>query len=268
MKSLSKSAGYLSSAKTADRALTLLSLLAEDPRPMRVSEAAKKLGLPLSVVHRLFQSLVGAEYAAQDENRRYILGPAVSRLADRFFQSIDLRGRYRDLLAACRDLTDETSVLSIRKLDTRVIADYVISHRTIAAIPVLGESAPLLSGATGRAFVSTFGQADREDLYLRNGLSAEARAEIEALIQREKTRGYFVSSSPTITDLLGLAVPIPSTNGPSDAVVTIYCPEHRWKPDQIADISSALIHRVRTFVPTNNPVIRVSLPSQAKGTGL
>lgn len=243
-----------SSARTADRVLDLLDVLAQEGGPLRVSEAAKKLGLPLSVVHRLFRSLLRAEYARQDENRKYLLGPAVSRLADRFFQTVDSRARYRELLEECRKLTGETSVLSVRQAANRVITDYVISTQTITCIPVLGESVSILTGATGRAFLSTQPPSEREALYRLNEIPAARRSELETLIAREKARGYFTSSSPTLQDLFGLAVPIPSSHGPAEAVVTIYCPEHRWTAKRTASVAAPLVKLIRNFVAMDTGV--------------
>lgn len=61
------------------RALTLLSLYAEQPR-ITVTEAAQLLDVAPSTAHRMLQMLVHHSFAVQGEDRAYHRGPAADAL--------------------------------------------------------------------------------------------------------------------------------------------------------------------------------------------
>ncbi|QOT18580.1 IclR family transcriptional regulator [Paenarthrobacter sp. YJN-5] len=64
------------SIEAVDNALVLLQLL-RDGGALRLKDAAAELGVAPSTAHRLLAMLVYRGFAVQDENRRYVPGPAM-----------------------------------------------------------------------------------------------------------------------------------------------------------------------------------------------
>src|SRR6476620_9423531 len=64
------------SIEAVDNALQLLQLL-RDGGALRLKDAAEELGVAPSTAHRLLAMLVYRGCAVQDENRRYVPGPAM-----------------------------------------------------------------------------------------------------------------------------------------------------------------------------------------------
>jgi len=64
------------SIEAVDNALQLLQLL-RDGGALRLKDAAEELGVAPSTAHRLLAMLVYRGFAVQDENRRYVPGPAM-----------------------------------------------------------------------------------------------------------------------------------------------------------------------------------------------
>ena len=64
------------SIEAVDNALQLLQLL-RDGGALRLKDAAGELGVAPSTAHRLLAMLVYRGFAVQDENRRYVPGPAM-----------------------------------------------------------------------------------------------------------------------------------------------------------------------------------------------
>src|SRR5690554_7638432 len=62
--------------ESVDNVLRLLQLL-RDSGSLRVTDAAAELDIALSTAHRLFSMLVYRGFATQDEQRRYVPGPAM-----------------------------------------------------------------------------------------------------------------------------------------------------------------------------------------------
>ena len=67
--------------ESVDHALRLAVLLREEG-PLRVSEAAARLGVARSTAHRLLAMLVYREFAVQEADRRYVAGPVLRPVAE------------------------------------------------------------------------------------------------------------------------------------------------------------------------------------------
>ncbi|WP_053171507.1 IclR family transcriptional regulator, partial [Streptomyces sp. SBT349] len=65
---------------SVDHALRL-ALLLQQEGPLRVTDAAERLGVARSTAHRLLSMLVYRDFAEQDADRRYVAGPALRRPA-------------------------------------------------------------------------------------------------------------------------------------------------------------------------------------------
>ena len=75
-------------AGAIDRALSVLNVLADAGQPMGITEIARRVGLPKSVVHYHVSALVRNRYLEPRPDRRYGLGHAALRLG---------RGNYSNL---------------------------------------------------------------------------------------------------------------------------------------------------------------------------
>jgi len=62
--------------ESVDHALRLAVLLQQEG-PLRLTDAAQRLGVARSTAHRLLAMLVYRDFAEQDEQRRYVAGPVV-----------------------------------------------------------------------------------------------------------------------------------------------------------------------------------------------
>ena len=65
---------------SVDHALHLAVLL-QQQGPMRVTDAARRIGVAKSTAHRLLTMLVYRDFAAQDDDRRYVAGPVLRRVS-------------------------------------------------------------------------------------------------------------------------------------------------------------------------------------------
>src|SRR5690606_16854792 len=107
--------------ESVDHALHLATLLLHEG-PLRVTDAAARLGVARSTAHRLLAMLVYRDFAEQDEDRRYVAGP-VLRGAAAPEPVADLRRIALPHLEALAARTDESVNLAIVVGDqTRFIA--------------------------------------------------------------------------------------------------------------------------------------------------
>ena len=86
---------------SAERTLRLMSLLAEQGRPMTLAELTAQLQLPKVTVHRLCGNLVAGGFLARDiDERSFTVGPALREPAFNTLNHATLRGLRHAVLKA------------------------------------------------------------------------------------------------------------------------------------------------------------------------
>lgn len=110
------------SVASVDHALRLAQMLQQEG-PLRVTEAATRLGVARSTAHRLLAMLVYRDFAEQSDDRQYVAGPALRGAPPTSYPVGQLRDIALPHLQALMHRTDETCNLQIRVRDqTRFIA--------------------------------------------------------------------------------------------------------------------------------------------------
>ncbi|BCW63019.1 IclR family transcriptional regulator [Arthrobacter sp. StoSoilB22] len=101
------------SIEAVDNALQLLQLL-RDGGALRLKDAAAELGVAPSTAHRLLAMLVYRGFAVQDENRRYVPGPAMGVGPAGLSWTRLLRGLAQPHMELLSSRLDETVNLMVR----------------------------------------------------------------------------------------------------------------------------------------------------------
>src|SRR5258708_37533426 len=118
-------------AGAIDRALAVLGVLAEASQPMGVTEIARRVGLPKSVVHYHVSALVRNRYVEARPDRRYGLGYAALRLGRGNYSNLELRARALPHMRALHHDPWETVTLSVLVGRERVCVDQLVSPQEI-----------------------------------------------------------------------------------------------------------------------------------------
>jgi DNA-binding IclR family transcriptional regulator len=165
-----------------DRALAVLDTIAEAGGAMGVSEIARQLSLPKSVVHYHVRALARHRYVEVGADRRYALGPAARRLGggrEAPPAELDLRSRALPHLRALQEETQETVTLA--KLVDRegVFVDQLVSSRELKVAIELGRPVALHVGASGRAILAHLPTEAREAVLADLGDPAARRAAVD-----------------------------------------------------------------------------------------
>ncbi|GAB4060442.1 MULTISPECIES: helix-turn-helix domain-containing protein [Catellatospora] len=143
----------MDTAQTLDRGLRLLTLVADTPGGLTVTEAANRLGVGRAVVYRLVTTLTEHSLVRRDSGGRLRLGLGLLHLAR----------RAQPLLAdaalpALRRLADQvhaTAHLTVADGDEAVAVAVVEPSSTMFHVAYrTGSRHPLASGAAGRAILS------------------------------------------------------------------------------------------------------------------
>lgn len=144
-----------SGTEAAARVADVLLMFAGGPPALGVSEIARGLGLSKAVVHRILQSLASRSLVRPDPGtREYRLGAGAIALGARAMRDFDLRAAARSALRRLRDVTRETTTLTVLVQESRVYLDQYESLQEIKMTVGLGSRYPLHAGASGRAILA------------------------------------------------------------------------------------------------------------------
>lgn len=228
---------------SVDHALQLAVILQVEG-PITVSEAARRLGVARSSAHRLLSTLVYRDFAVQNEDRSYRVGPVLEIAAKAQSNVAALRAAALAPLRTLVDTVDETANVTIRTGRTvRFIASVEcaqalrVGNREGMVFPAHQASGGLvmLAGLADDeltalyTYASTDGSEERPDLAdLRTGLRAVRCSGFAVNLERAE-RGV-VAIGRGVTDASGATI----------AAVSVSMPSVRYSADRVKDILSAL----------------------------
>lgn len=232
---------------SVDHALQLAVILQVEG-PLTVSEAASRLGVARSTAHRLLSTLVYRDFAVQDEDRTYRVGPVLEIAAHTQSDVAAIRAAALGPLRTLVDTLDETANVSVRTGRTiRFVASVEcgralrVGSREGMVLPAHLATGGLVMLAALRdeelaALYAPTAEAggdhpdlDRPDLdRLRNELRAVRRSGVALNLERSE-RGV-VAAGRAVTNGAGATV----------AAVSVSMPSVRHTPERMAEVITAL----------------------------
>lgn len=241
--------------EAADRVADVLLLFARSDSPLGVSRIARSLSLSKAVVHRILQSLLSRSLVQVVHGEStYILGPAAMGLSARAFSQIDVRSVSSPILRHLRDVTRETTTLSVLVGNQRIYLDQFESPQEVKMVVEIGPRFPLHSGASSRsilAFVpnSLIDDAIRQLRAIRPDLDEHAyRAGLEAI----RERGYATSLNERNTGAASIAAPFFDAAGNVMGSISSSGPAFRYSIEEhdehaalVLDAARAITQRLR-----------------------
>jgi len=188
-----------------ERALELLSQIAQDPRPITVPELAERAGMPTSTTYRLLAELRRHGLVQTDGRRAVSLGTrvvALGRSAEERLRELLVepaepimerlsreRGETVILTAPCGP---EAIVLGVVETEQRVRLSYASYRR-----------APIHLGASGKILAAFLEEPDRERL-----LAALGEPQLRACLDEIRARGWCLTAGEVDLGVSAVAAPI------------------------------------------------------------
>jgi DNA-binding IclR family transcriptional regulator len=195
--------------------VAVLKVLVESGSAMMLKEIAAAAEMPASKAHRYLVSLVRSGLVQQDsENSKYDLGPLAIPLGLAAVDRLDRVKLGLNSISTLRDLTNETTALSVWGEFGPVMVRWERPRRPITVNVVTGNTVSMLATSTGRLFAAWMpAEVVRPHLEreLRQGRSSEFKTldQVESALQEVRAKGYsFVRDSDYAGRVLGLAAPV------------------------------------------------------------
>ena len=221
---------------SVDAALLLAALLQQEG-PMRVTDAAERLGVSVSTAHRLLAMLVYRDFAEQQEDRRYRAGPVwraatppeapVARLRE---VSLPHLRRLVD------DLGETANVAVLAGADVRFVAT-VECDQVLRVGDRTGRTLPAHLASGGKAILAGLTDGERDALLEDVEVDLPRLRKELALVRR---RGFALNDQATETGLAAVGVAVPGADASLRAGLSLAVPTVRFSSERLPGWVAAL----------------------------
>jgi DNA-binding IclR family transcriptional regulator len=222
---------------SVDNALLLAALLQQEG-PLRVTDAAERLGVSASTAHRLLAMLVYRDFAEQGEDRRYRVGPILRGAAVPDAPVAALRTAALPRLRRLVDVLGETAnVVALAGREVRFVAT-VECDQVLRVGDRTGRTLPAHLSSGGKAILATLPAGGLDDVLA--GLDAADRERLDRELRLVRRRGFAVNDQATEAGLAAVGVGIPDPSGTARAALSLAVPSVRFSKDRLPGWASAL----------------------------
>jgi DNA-binding IclR family transcriptional regulator len=214
--------------KSANRALDIFELLAEESHGLTVAEISDKLGLARSSTHGLVRTLHSRGYLTEDGVRRYHLGTRLIQLGLNVADRLELRTAARGPLERLVAATHDTALLVVPEDGELLYVDKVLSDaRDVRTDPRVSSRRPLHCSSLGKALLAALDDGAVLAIVDVIGLERVTEysiAELDDLLAdlaQTRRRGYAVDRQEALVGVWCVGAPVRDHTGRSVAAISL-----------------------------------------------
>lgn len=214
---------------SVDHALQLAQLLQQEG-PLRVTDAAERLGVSRSTAHRLLAMLVYRDFAEQATDRRYRAGDVLRPAATSDARVPLLRRTALPHLRALMERVQESvNLMVLAGVEVRFIAT-VECQQTLRVGDRVGRVLPAHLASGGKALLAALPATETADLY--RGAAADVDlARLRRQLALVRKRGFAINDQQTEPGLTAVGMAVRDPDDRPCAAVTIALPSARFARD-------------------------------------
>ncbi len=237
--------------------MALLDVLAAAAGPLALKDIAAKAGMPPAKAHRYLASFAATGMVVQEHRSgRYDLGPAALRLGVAALGRHDAVKQACERLSTLRDTIRATCFVAGWSDRGPLVLRWEDSLRPVTVIVSVGSILPLLTSATGRAFLGFLPDSRYRTLLdapdHRPGLPAEATRERAAALRHEtRQTGFGRATGDLQAGINALSAPVYSAFDTMVGAVTALGPAEDFDASPHGATAQALRDFVRMVSPGN-----------------
>ncbi|MEG3791595.1 SMP-30/gluconolactonase/LRE family protein [Lysobacter sp. CCNWLW3] len=239
-------------AQALSKGLSLLSLIAEAPHPLRFGDLMRYSGMPKSTLHRMLQTLIDFRLIRFEEgSQTYRLGLRLFEMAHRVWSEFDLRSAAEPELLRLRELAQETTRLGVLDGAEVLIIDQRDHIQAMRMANGVGSRLSAGASAVGKALLAYRPPEELQRYLASSALKALTPNSIlnPVEMQREldliKARGYAVSVEESHLGISAVAAPILDHRGEAIGAISISGPSFRLPSDRLHALGRDVIEGAR-----------------------
>jgi IclR family acetate operon transcriptional repressor len=229
---------------SVDSALLLATLLQQEG-PMRVTDAAERLGVSGSTAHRLLGMLVYRDFAEQLPDRRYGAGPLMRGGALPQEPVARLREAALPHLQRLVDELGETvNLMVLAGSDVRFVATLECGQ-ILRVGDRTGRSLPARRSSGGKALLAALPPAELGTAL--GDLDDDELRRLQRELRTIRRRGYAVNDQETETGLIAVGAQVPAGAGMPPAAISVAMPSVRYSRGRLPLWGAAVAATARTI---------------------
>jgi IclR family pca regulon transcriptional regulator len=216
------------------RGLSLLSMLAESPHPLNLTELSKRLHLSTSTVQRLTYTLQCLGYVdRENETKKFRIGPKTITMSLRAMRNLNLRNVAFPLLEKTSKEIGETVNLAILDGVEIVYLERIKTQQILNINLEIGSRLPAFCTSMGKVMLAYLPEDRLEELLNRMKLSPltpktiTRKEDIKKELKKVRMRGFATNNEELAAGLRSVAAPIRNVRGEVIAAVNIAVPSIR-----------------------------------------
>ncbi|MEU2349551.1 IclR family transcriptional regulator C-terminal domain-containing protein [Modestobacter sp. NPDC049651] len=222
---------------SVDSALLLATVLQQEG-PLRVTDAADRLGVSVSTAHRLLGMLVYRDFAEQLPDRRYgpgrlLQGGALPRATVARLREVALP----HLHALVDGLGETVNLVVLAGSDVRFVATVECGH-VLRVGDRTGRTLPARLSSGGKALLAAL--PDDALATATEELDEAAAARLRRELRAVRRRGFAVNDQATEAGLTAVGVAVPPVPGAPAAALSLAMPSVRFARDLVPRWGAAL----------------------------
>ena len=222
---------------SVDAALALATLLQQEG-PVRVTDAAQRLGVSVSTAHRLLGMLVYRDFAEQLPDRRYGPGRVLQGSGAPRAGVARLREVALPHLRRLVDRLGETGNLMVLTGDDVRFVATVECDSVLRAGDRTGRTLPARLSSGGKALLATL--APDALAAALAGLDEAETTRLQRELRTVRRRGFAVNDQATEAGLTAVGVTLPPVPGGPPAAISLALPSVRFSRDALPGWGAAM----------------------------
>lgn len=230
--------------QSVERALVLLEHIAEHSGGIRLSDLARKVGLPTSTVHRLLTTLESRRFVQMDRySGAWAIGERAYTTGNAFTHFENLIIPARPILQKLRDVTHETANLGYVLNGETVTLAQAESREIMRAISPPGGRVPVLNSGMGKAIVAHWPDDAIDALIAQSGIrpltskSLRSRNAVFEDLRKTRERGYAVDDEEYVIGMRCVAAPVLLPTGERSSALSISGLAARVTQAKVAEVA-------------------------------
>ncbi len=220
--------------QSVDRTLAILETLASYREPISLTMLSVKLGLNISTVHRLLNTLIIAGFVEQEPNQgHYRLGLKTFEIGNAALYNLDIRSIAKPYLKELVDRCSETANLSVLNHGDVVYIDQVESPNIVKMFAQPGTRGPAYCTACGKVLLAALipgevNQIIKETKFFKYTDSTITDPELlKEEIDKVRQQSYAIDFGELEEGVQCVAAPIRNHEGKTIAAISVSGPETR-----------------------------------------
>jgi len=223
-----------------DRAVAVLSAVADASRPISVTEIAAECGLPVPTAHRLVAQLERRGLLSRAlGSKKLVVGRELVRLGMASLEGALRADRPRHILVTLAKRLGEHCQIGRRFDDEIVYVDSATVQRADGLYFEQGGRAPMHCTSTGKLFLADMTAADldlwiaRADLKRMTPSTIVSPHALRTALRKVRQEGWAITVGELVVGVVGCAVPIRTRSGRLIAGLGVSAPDARVSVEQL-----------------------------------